>query len=51
MTHEQAKQTILEHLTIERLYSFKAMQVDFWEWLNWAADLAVDVYNEKHKAA
>ena len=51
MTHEQARQTIMEHMTVELIYSFKAVDVDFWQWLEWAADLAVDVYTEKHKAA
>lgn len=51
MTHEMAKHAIMEHLTVEQLYAFKAVQEDFWEWLEMAAELAVSVYNSKHMAA
>lgn len=51
MTREQAKLTIMSHMTVELLYTFKAVQIDFWEWLEMAATMAVDVYNEMHKAA
>ena len=48
MSKEQAKQLIMQNLTIELLHSFKAEQVDFWTWLETAADLAIDVYADKH---
>ena len=48
MNKEQAKQVIMQNLTIELLHVFKAEQVDLWEWLETAADLAICVYAEKH---
>lgn len=48
MSKEQAKQLIMQNLTIELLHSFKAEQVDLWEWLENAASIAIDVYAEKH---
>lgn len=45
ITHDQAKALIMEKVTIYQLYEWKAEQVDFWEWLFYAANLAQIAYN------
>jgi hypothetical protein len=51
MTHDDAVSLIMSQMTIAMLREFKPDDVDLLVWLSWAADLAIDVYNEKHKAA
>ena len=45
ITHDQAKSLIMEKVTIYQLYEWKAEQIDFWEWLYFASNLAQITYN------
>lgn len=46
MTHDEAKSLLLSHLTPALVYEFKHTD-DFWAWLDWACQKAIEVKKEK----
>lgn len=47
MGKDEARDLIMRHMTVRLLGEFKPESEDFWEWLDWAASVAVRVHAEK----